>query len=374
MKLQDFIITELESILQAWENFARDVETTLPIMDSKDLRNHSEYILKAVAADMRTAQNEQEQIDKAHGHGPQIEDNTPAQTHAMKRIMDGFSMDQMVSEYRALRSSVLRLWLARESSDKDLDVQQIIRFNEAIDQALVESIATFGHAVETTRKTVLGVLGHDLRAPLGAITMASGLLQEVDYLHDRENRLSKQIYSSVSRANTLVSDLLDMARCNLGTGIPACLEDIILNEICYSTVEELRTAFPDANIIYKDEKNIAGHFDPVRIAQVFSNIIGNAICHGSRNQPIHVTLIFENDQALFSVQNQGEVIPTDVIPHLFNLGGRHSSFADKEKGPSSGLGLGLFIASQIVAGHDGKIEVKSTAEHGTIFRISLPLR
>lgn len=85
-------------------------------------------------------------------------------------------MNQMVAEYRALRSSVLSLWLAQETMRDAHHVQDMIRFNEAIDQALVESVAAYGAAVESTRKMVLAVLGHDLRSPLGAVLMAGDLI------------------------------------------------------------------------------------------------------------------------------------------------------------------------------------------------------
>jgi signal transduction histidine kinase len=373
MKLQDFILSNMELILQAWEDFARAVETPAPMLDAKGLRNHGEFILRTVAADLRTSQTEQQQIDKSHGHGPEAESDAPSKTHAMSRLIAGFSLDQMVSEYRALRSSVLRLWLAHELSVDHQHVQQIIRFNEAIDQALAESIATYGHAVETTRKTVLGVLGHDLRSPLGAITMAGGLLQKAEYLSERERHLSNQICISVGRANEMVDDLLDLARCNLGTGIPVCLETACLSDVCKSAVEELRTAFPSVRIEYEEHESISGLFDPSRIAQVFSNLISNAIRHGDRQQPVRVSLYREGSQSVFCVQNHGETIPADALPHIFSLGARYSSHAIGEKGSTAGLGLGLFIASQIVSGHSGEINVESSTEHGTLFRVHLPV-
>lgn len=374
MKLPDFILQNMESILQAWEDFARSVDTPLPPMDAKGLRNHGEYILRTVAADMRTSQTDQEQVDKAQGHGPQADDDSPADTHAMTRLIAGFSLDQMVSEYRALRSSVLRLWLDHESFREGQHVEEMIRFNEAIDQALAESIATYGHAVETTRKIVLGVLGHDLRAPLGAVTMAAGLLQKADYLLERESKLSNQICTSAGRANELVNDLLDLARYNLGTGIPVSPEATNLSEVCESSVDELRTAFPTAQIDFNNTQVVIGHFDPSRIAQVFSNLVGNALRHGDQRLPIRVSLSLEGSQSVFQVQNHGEAIPAHALPHLFTPGARYSNYANDEKGASGGLGLGLFIASQIVSGHGGKIDVESSVERGTIFRVFLPIR
>ena len=373
MKLEDFIISEMEPILQAWEDFARSVVTPMPGMDVKGLRNHAEYILRTVSADMRTSQTEAEQIEKAHGHGPTLDDDSPAQTHAITRLLAGFSMDQLVSEYRALRSSVLRLWLAQESSGNGNHVQDMIRFNEAIDQALVESIATYGEAVENTRKTVLAVLGHDLRSPLGAILMASDLLRRADYLKQRELKLSSQILASVTSANHMVGDLLDLARCNLGDGIPVQLQTTDLSQVCSSIVDEIQAEVPSAQIVLHQESTLTGAFDSPRIAQVFSNIIGNAVRHGDLAHPITINLAANGDLARFTVHNRGEAIPQEAVPYLFSPKGRYSSYAAGERGTSAGLGLGLFIASQIVEAHGGKITVSSFEESGTKFEVFLPL-
>ncbi|WP_085717749.1 sensor histidine kinase KdpD [Pseudomonas sp. B28(2017)] len=373
MRLSDFILKNLEPILQAWEEFARSVDTPMPAMDPPGLRSHAEYILRTVAFDMRTSQTPQEQIDKSHGLGPVTEDESAAQSHAITRLMAGFTLDQMVSEYRALRSSVLRLWLAEEYAGEDHQISDMIRFNEAIDQALVESIAAYGQAVETTRKTVLGVLGHDLRTPLSAVTLGADLLRQTEELGTRGKRIIAQISTSVQSANQMVNDLLDLARCNLGTGIPVRPEKTDLTSVCKSVVDELTIAHPKAQIILSDAEAVTGQYDPSRMAQVFSNLIGNAVQHGNLQKPIHVTLKGDDTTSCFCVQNSGEPIPASAMPSLFNPQGRYSKYSEGEQGASAGLGLGLFIAAQIVEGHGGKIEVESTLEQGTIFRVILPI-
>ncbi|WP_454564952.1 sensor histidine kinase [Pseudomonas sp. AIG] len=372
MRLFDFIQQNMEQILQAWEDFARSVDTPLPTMNAKGLRNHAQHILLTVAKDMRTEQDENQQIAKSHGQAPHGDHSTPAETHAMTRLVAGFSLDQLVSEYRALRSSVLRLWLNHDSFGQKDHVQDMVRFNEAIDQALAESIATYGQAVETTRKTVLGVLGHDLRSPLGAVLMASDLIRENKKLPEREQVLAGQIGKSARRANQMVNDLLDLARCNLGAGIPVNLEATDLRNECQSVIGELRTAHPEALIVDCLGESITGQFDPSRLDQVFSNLIGNAIRHGAKEQPIHVTLSSDGDFVVFEVQNQGEAIPAEAMPYLFNPEGRYSSYAAGENGPSAGLGLGLYIAAEIVKGHGGRIEVTSEVTAGTVFKVVLP--
>ncbi|QBF26857.1 HAMP domain-containing histidine kinase [Pseudomonas tructae] len=373
MQLPDFILVNMEAILQGWEDFARSVDTPMPDLDKRGLRNHAGQILRAVVLDMRTSQSEQQQIEKSHGHGPTSEESTAAQTHAITRLIAGFSLDQMVSEYRALRSSVLRLWLAQEYLGDGHQITEMVRFNESIDQALAESIASYGKAVEANRKMVLGVLGHDLRTPLSAVTMGADLLRKSNKLPDREKRLATQIAISARNANQMVNDLLDLARCNLGVGIPINREVTDLLYICQGIVNELRTGHPDAQIVFKNNEKVVGQFDPVRMAQVFSNLISNAVRHGDLKQPIEVTLKADEASVLFDVLNFGEPIPPDAIPILFSPEGRYSRYSNDNRGETVGLGLGLFIAAEIVAGHDGKIEVGSTLEQGTIFRVSLPI-
>ncbi|MNQ61087.1 Bacteriophytochrome [compost metagenome] len=373
MRLSDFILENLEPILQAWEEFARTVDTPMPDMDSQGLRNHAEYILRAVALDMRSSQTQQQQIAKSHGLGPVSENETAAESHAVMRLTAGFTLDQTVSEYRALRSSVLRLWLAQGHARQNHQIVDMVRFNEAIDQALVESIAAYGRAVETTRKTVLGVLGHDLRTPLGAVMLGTDLLRQTEDLGSRGKKIIAQISTSVQSANQMVQDLLDMARCNLGTGIPVQPEHTNLAVICKSVVDELTVAHPKAEIIFIAPDPVTGLYDPSRMAQVFSNLIGNAVRHGNLQRPITVTLTGDDNTAYFCVQNHGEPIPPSALPTLFDPEGRYSRYSEDEPGASSGLGLGLFIAAQIVEGHDGKIEVESTLEQGTIFRVRLPI-
>lgn len=374
MRLSDFILRNEESILQAWEEFARSVDTAQPTMTSSGLRNHAEYILRSAALDMRTPQTSQQQIDKSHGLGPVVKAESAAQTHAITRLMAGFTLDQLVSEYRALRSSVLRLWLDQGYVGDEHQLSDMIRFNEAIDQALVESIATYGQAVEQTRKTVLGVLGHDLRTPLSAVSLGADLLRRSGELGSRGQKITAQIAVSAQTANQMVNDLLDLARCNLGNGIPIRPENIELISVCTAVVDELAIAHPEANIVFTNQGAVTGLFDPSRMAQVFSNLIGNAVRHGNIHLPIDVSLSRNGANAVFSVLNHGTPIPSSALPSLFSPEARYSKYSEAEPGVSSGLGLGLFIATQIVEGHGGTIAVESTLERGTIFTASLPIR
>lgn len=373
MRLADFILDNLEPILQSWEDFARTVSGTSCHMEAETLRDHAEQMLRTIADDLRTSQSITEQIDKSIGKGNRSGGETAAETHAILRHEAGFSINQMVSEYRALRSSVLRKWLQAIESGTSFEIEDMTRFNEAIDQALAESVASYSRSVTSTRNIFLGILGHDLRTPLGAIQLGAEVLLLDDNLTAKPTMLASRIYTSAKRANKIVTDLLDFTRSQSGAGIPVHRIEVNLAEVCEGMVEEVRAYNPERQIAYETNGNLIGLFDASRMEQVFSNMISNAVQHGSKTAPIKVGMQVEQAHAVFTVHNQGHPIAKDAIAVIFNPMSRHSQYAEGEHGPNSGLGLGLYIASEIVSAHKGTICVESSAELGTTFTVRLPL-
>ena len=171
MRLSDFISQHSESILQAWEDFARTLETPDDNMSSLALRDHASLMLTTIAADLRTPQSRLEQQEKSKGHAPKGLIETYAESHASERLHAGFTINQLLSEYRALRASVLKLW--GEASDNTLltDPVDITRFNEAIDQALAESVSRFS---DLTTERVL-IERERLEAVLQAVPVGIGM-------------------------------------------------------------------------------------------------------------------------------------------------------------------------------------------------------
>ena len=119
--------------------------------------------------------------------------------------------------------------------------------------------------------------------------MGADLLVHTQKLGERERKLAAQFSTNVRRANHMVNDLLDLARCNLGSGIPVHLEETDLIAVCSEVIEELTTAHPEAHIVFTDVSMVRGHYDPSRIAQVFSNLISNAVRHGNSQLPIYAS-------------------------------------------------------------------------------------
>ncbi|MDQ9169414.1 ATP-binding protein [Oxalobacteraceae bacterium R-40] len=155
MRLSLFIIQQKESILQQWENFARTIEPPALTMDAEALRDHASLILDTIAKDLDTQQTSLQQSQKLKGHGPRGSNETYAEIHASLRIDAGYTIDQLVSEYRALRASVLKLWMQDDDRNSLTDSDDVMRFNEVIDQALAESVARYSkiatEAVENER-------------------------------------------------------------------------------------------------------------------------------------------------------------------------------------------------------------------------------
>ncbi|MFO3661455.1 RsbRD N-terminal domain-containing protein, partial [Pseudomonas amygdali] len=164
MRLSGFILENIEPIVLEWTDFARTMSTLGEPLDTKELRDHAEQMLRAIATDLRTDQSSQQQVEKSQGQVVSQEE-TAAKSHAITRLMSGFTIDQVVSEFRALRASVIKQWMMRATSDTQQQMEDMIRFNEAIDQALAESISSYTGAVQASRNIFLGILGHDLRTP-----------------------------------------------------------------------------------------------------------------------------------------------------------------------------------------------------------------
>lgn len=277
----------------------------------------------------------------------------------------------MIAEYRALRTSVLALWLPPDYVSKDQEVNDIIRFNEAIDQALAESVVSYATAVETARNVFLGVLGLELRSPLGAVLLSAEVLLRAGDLPPKPTKNVSRIYTSVKRSIKIVGDLLDFTRTQLGSEIPIRIEREDLALTCKGMVEEATAYHPDRQIDFLSEYTLPWDFDKSRMEQVIANLIGNAIQHGDADTPITVTLKAVDGFALLSVHNGGFPTEDNAKASLFNPLIRHLQ-GGVEYGAEAGLGLGLYIASAIVSAHQGSIEVESEAGRGTTFTVRIP--
>lgn len=216
----------------------------------------------------------------------------------------------------------------------------------------------------------LGILGHDLRNPLNAIAVGAQVLS--DTLGEEERRLVSRISASSERMRLMISQLLDLTQARLGGGIVLTRKPMNLGDVTRNVVEELQTAHPQRRFDVHIEPGPLGSWDAARLEQVLSNIISNAVAYGRADRAIQINVRYTSSRALCDIHNEtqeGREIPPETLAVLFEPFRRGRN----EHQRSKGLGLGLFIAKTIVTAHGGQIEVQSSLDKGTLFRISLPL-
>jgi len=375
MRLSDFILSNMESILMDWEVFARSI-TTGKKMDVLALRDHAKDILKATVDDMNSAQSAAEQSAKAKGNRRDslrsVALNGASELHAVGRLGDGFDLIELVSEYRALRASVLALWHDSEPEADERDVADVTRFNESIDQSLAKAVTSYTLKTEQSRNLFLAILSHDLRNPLSSIAMTAQLLPKMNKFDPESTQMTSQISANVSVMARMINDLLDYTRTRLGAGMPVTLARINAGELCRELYDEFRTSNPQRVFNFNTTGELAGNFDADRLRQAISNLLGNAFQHGSTTSPVDLTARGEAAEITIEVRNHGTPIPPGELQRIFEPLIRGDDAENSRQNRPGSIGLGLYIAREVARSHHGQIDVTSTAADGTAFTIHLP--
>jgi signal transduction histidine kinase len=374
IRLSDFILGNLEVILQAWEDFARTIEPPALTMDDTELRDHAKLMLTAIALDLNTAQTGFERDRKSQGRAPPSEHDTAAETHAEARLLSGYTVEQLVSEYRALRCSVLHLWTSQTKIGMPTDMDDVTRFNEAIDQALAESVARYARLVKQSENMFLAILGHDLRNPLGTVITGATFIMRATDVPSKYVLAATRIFTAGQRMSKLILDLIDFTRSHLGAGIPIKPKRMDLAEVCMNVVDELRTSHPERIIDFDAGAREDVHGDDDRLAQVLSNMIGNALQYGTVQEPVNVRLTSSHDEVTVAVNNKGPVIPAKKIGSVFDPLVRLAAQNNLDDVRDTSLGIGMYIARQIIVAHSGTMQVASNDTDGTTFSMILPRR
>ncbi len=218
------------------------------------------------------------------------------------------------------------------------------------------------------RERLLGVVGHDLRSPLSAISMAASVMLKKGTLAGGDVKMTARIARNADRMAKMISQLLDLTRARLGGGIPIDPKPVDLGEICGEVVSDIEVAQPERTFAYERHGDGKGVWDKERMAQVVANLVGNAVQYGAPDQPITVRLDDEGEAVCLTVHNDGPPIPADILPAIFDPFRRGKDGARER---SESLGLGLFIVHEIVRAHGGEIVVRSVEGEGTTFTVRM---
>jgi signal transduction histidine kinase len=239
---------------------------------------------------------------------------------------------------RALREALLREKEAREEAERS------VRYNEMF----------------------AGMLGHDLRNPLSAITTGANYIARLNVSH-KSTKAGSRILSSAERMARMIDQLLDFTRIRVGGGLALTPARFDLEELCCKVKDELEAANPERSIVVDVEGNVTGDWDHDRLQQVLSNLMGNALHHGHNDHPVRVRCDGRDPTHVDVSVHNGGVVPPEVLPVLFEPFRGNARYQR-----TRGLGLGLFITQQIVQAHGGTLGVSSDAATGTTFRLDLP--
>ncbi|WP_043712694.1 sensor histidine kinase [Corallococcus macrosporus] len=274
---------------------------------------------------------------------------------------------------RALREALAREHEARLRAEGALAHATARLAREALDgTARHLALARLMEEAEF-RERFIGILGHDLRNPLNAITLSARAMAQRSLPVAQQQQCAQRIEASAARMSAMISDILDLTRARLAGGIPLHLGTVNLATVCRLVVEELSAVHPDRRIALEVEGVSEGVWDADRLAQVLSNLVGNALEHGAADAPVRLRCIDVDGDQVLEVHNTGMPIPSQHLETLFDP--FRQVGAPREKGHrrgAGGLGLGLFIVKQLVQAHGGDVCVCSSAAEGTTFTVKLP--
>lgn len=370
MRLADFILRDMNAILAQWDAFAASRLPAATSMTSLGLRDHAQQILEAVVRDLAQSQSQRAKA-KSVAPAPQLihAGETAAQTHGFLRAQSGFKINQLASEYGALRTSVLRLWINACQPGEGPDLDDMICFNEAIDQALSDSIAFFSDKVEETSNLLLGMLGHDMRTPLQAIRMTATYLTTLN-AGATVSEAAAHLINSGARIQALLDELAEFNRDKLSMGIHLTRTNVNVAALFADELDELRAVYPRCELQLEVAGDTQGLWDGYRLQRLLGNLVVNAIKYGIQDAPVRVVVAGDESSVHIEVRNTGAAVDQRALEQFFEPLKRGSQSKNR-RNPDAGLGLGLFIAREIAVAHGGEIAARSENSE-IVFAVHLP--
>ena len=371
MKLSSFIETHQQEILEAWESDAFRPVPRPSAVSFAPLRDHLGELLSAIARDLESGGPGSDGPEATQERAAWINVKAVAEKHGAHRQNQGIPLKQMVPEFPALRLSVTRLWLRTLTSVTQRDLDDLIRFDEALDLSLTLSISEFMDRLNRSRENFLGILGHDLRDPLSTIATAAKLMLEEGFDQSTMPDLAGRIVRTAERMHQLIVDLLDFTRTRVAGSMPIQRRETDLTRTVQNVADEFASSHPDRPVHIHVSGDMSGRWDETRMSQAIGNLLANAVHHGAQDKPIEVSASADEREVAITVHNEGPPIPKERRSRLFEPWNPTEPRGDQGRGTSH-IGLGLYIANAIVSGHEGRIDVDSSSERGTTFTIHLP--
>jgi PAS domain S-box-containing protein len=292
------------------------------------------------------------------------------------RVMSGLRAfidsgeEHWTDEYRFRRVDGSYMFVSDRGSAVRDERGRAVRMVGALEDITARKVAEReAHRRAGFEQHLIGIVSHDLRNPLNAITMAASLLLKQGKLEAQQQRSLRRIVSSAERATRMLRDLLDFTQARLEGALPVTPRALDLHELTRQVVEEVQLAHPQRRLLLERGGDGQGAWDEDRLAQLITNLVNNALTYSEESSPVRVRTQGQPDAVELSVHNTGKPIPPELMPQLFQPLKRGDG---KGSRGTHSIGLGLFIVKHIVEAHGGRISVDSSEEHGTTFTVSLP--
>lgn len=348
MSLPHFIHESIEDILAEWERECGASSGAEP----PARRQHFGKVLRAVADEMKRV--------PASAPAPSPESALEApHSHAGK----------LVGDYASLRASVVRQWRRKHPTPTPSDLDDLVRFNEAMDSSLAELTATFAPSESQPQSLFLGVLNHELRTSVASILMSAQVLTHRSTPGSPEAKAAHRILRSCEQLRQSLDALSDFTKVRLGAHLDIDREIDDMGVLCRQALDAFARVDPERKIRLASDGDLSGDWDKSRIREAIGGLIGNAARFASRGSPVTIAVDgHASGHVTITVHGDGTPIDVETLRTIFDPVAR----VESENATYAGLGLGLFIVRKVVDAHGGKVSVDAKSGHGTTFTVVLP--
>jgi signal transduction histidine kinase len=347
----------------AWDRMATSAHTRQ--RDAAPVRAHASQLLDSIATgmEMHAAAVSSEPSASA------ADSTSPAQVHAKLQVEAAYTVEEVAAEFGALRYCTMQQWQSSAPAAWGLGPDPMIAFHGALDDAMGDCVRVVCAHAKASTERFIGVLAHDIRNPLATVSMC---VQHLLARGQIEPDPARRLLNSAHRISGIVEQVADYTRAQALRDMPLRRKEGDLRSHLIKVVEEAQALYPQRDIQFESQGRFQGQWDEVRVGQLLSNLLGNAIQHGDSHGPVRI-MLRETEQpaggAEIAVYNSGPGIPAAERATLFEPLSRGVRAAD---GAVDGLGLGLFICREIVHSHGGTLQLESSDEAGTRFVATLP--
>ena len=355
MSLPHFIHESLDDILSEWERDCGDAPRPEPPVAR---RQHFGKVLRAVADEMKRLP-------------PSASTSTPAGAVASAPGVPHSHAGQLVGDYASLRASVVRQWRRKHPSPSASDLDDLVRFNEAMDRSLAELTATFSPSEAQPQALFLGVLNHELRTSVASILMSAQVLIHRSTPGSPEAKAAQRILRSCEQLRQTLDALSGFTQVRLGAHLEIDRVRDDLGVLCRQALDGFARVDPERRIRLTSDGDLGGDWDQARIREAIAALIANAARFASRGSPVTIAVDgHAADEITVTVHGDGTPIDVETLRTIFDPIAR----VEAENATYAGLGLGLFMVRKVVDAHGGRVSVEAAPELGTTFTVVLPRR